>query len=51
MPLFILGLALGSVSGVTAFGLTDDGQLAAIVGAVAAVLTWLGIATLILADD
>lgn len=51
MPLFILGLALGGISGGVTFGLTADGQLSAIVGAIATVLTWCGVATLILADD
>ncbi|MGA5869290.1 hypothetical protein [Streptomyces cinereoruber] len=51
MPLFLLGLALGSLSGTITHALTDDGQLAAIVGAIAAVLTWLGLATLLIADD
>jgi len=51
MPLFLLGLVLGGLSGGITYGLTADGQLAAIVGAVAAVLTWLGIAALIIADD
>ncbi|MFE7899208.1 hypothetical protein ACFU3E_17095 [Streptomyces sp. NPDC057424] len=51
MPTFILGVLLGAISGGITYGLTSDGQLAAIVGAIAAVLTWLGIASLILADD
>ncbi|MFE3049574.1 hypothetical protein ACFXIY_21280 [Streptomyces albidoflavus] len=51
MPLFFLGLLLGGLSGGVTFGLTADGQIAAIVGAIAAVLTWLGIATLLFADD
>ena len=51
MPLFILGLALGGISGGVTFGLTADGQLAAIVGIIAAVLTWFGLATLLFADD
>ncbi|WP_394436208.1 hypothetical protein [Streptomyces sp. SGAir0957] len=51
MPLFLLGLALGGISGGVTFGLTADGQLAAIVGGIAAVLTWLGIAALIFVDD
>ena len=51
MPTFILGLLLGGVSGGVTYGLTADGQLAAIVGAIAAVLTWLGIASLLIADD
>lgn len=51
MPLFLLGLVLGGISGGVTFGLTADGQLAAIIGIIAAVLTWLGLATLIFADD
>ena len=51
MPVFILGIVLGAISGGITYGLTADGQLAAIVGIVAAVLTWLGVATLIFADD
>lgn len=51
MPLFILGLLLGGISGGITYGLTADGQLAAIVGVVAMVLTWLGLASLIIADD
>ncbi len=51
MPTFILGLLLGAISGAVTYGLTVDGQLAAIVGAITAVLTWLGIATLLIADD
>jgi hypothetical protein len=51
MPVFLLGLVLGGISGSVTFGLTADGQLAAIIGAFAAVLTWLGLATLLIADD
>ncbi|MFI6032987.1 hypothetical protein ACIBBD_02155 [Streptomyces sp. NPDC051315] len=51
MPVFILGIVLGAISGGVTYGLSADGQLAAIVGAIAAVLTWLGIASLIIADD
>jgi hypothetical protein len=51
MPVFILGVVLGAISGGVTYGLTADGQLAAIVGVAAAVLTWLGLATLIIADD
>ena len=51
MFLFILGIVLGGVSGGATFGLTADGQLAAIIGVIAAVLTWFGLATLIVADD
>lgn len=51
MPLFLLGLVLGGISGGVTYGLTTDGQVAAIVGGIAAILTWLGIATLIFAND
>jgi hypothetical protein len=51
MPLFLLGLVLGGLSGGVTYALTNDGQLAAILGAVAMVLTWLGLATLVIADD
>ncbi|MFE7073780.1 hypothetical protein ACFU96_27205 [Streptomyces sp. NPDC057620] len=51
MPIFLLGLVLGGISGGVTFSLTADGQLAAIIGIIAAVLTWLGLATLIFADD
>ncbi|MFE5258267.1 hypothetical protein [Streptomyces coelicoflavus] len=51
MPTFILGVVFGAISGGVTYGLTVDGQLAAIVGGVAAVLTWLGIAALVIADD
>ncbi|QJT04380.1 hypothetical protein G9272_32195 [Streptomyces asoensis] len=51
MPTFILGVILGAVSGGVTYGLTADGQLAGIVGVIATVLTWLGIASLISADD
>ncbi|MGW4493766.1 hypothetical protein [Streptomyces sp. NPDC004376] len=51
MPVFVLGLLLGAVSGGVTYGLTVDTPLAAIVGMAAAFLTWLGIATLIFVDD
>ena len=51
MPLFILGLALGALSGGVTYGLTTDGQTAAIVAAAATILTWLGIACVIFLDD
>ncbi|MFF8656786.1 hypothetical protein [Streptomyces huasconensis] len=51
MPLFLLGLVLGGLSGGITFGLTADGQLAAAIALIAAVLTWLGLATLLVADD
>lgn len=51
MPLFLLGLLLGGISGGVTYGLTSDGPVAAIVAVIATALTWLGIATLIFADD
>jgi hypothetical protein len=50
VPLFLLGIALGALSGLGTYVFTTDGQLAAIVGIVCAVLTWLGIATLAVLD-
>ncbi|MBE4790990.1 hypothetical protein [Streptomyces caniscabiei] len=51
MPLFLLGLLLGGISGGVTYGLTAEGQIGAIVGAAAAVLTWLGCAAVIFVDD
>ncbi|MEU9218907.1 hypothetical protein AB0D47_20425 [Streptomyces sp. NPDC048376] len=51
MPLFILGLLLGGISGGVTYGLTADPQIAGIVAAIAAILTWLGLAALVIADD
>ncbi|MFT9821203.1 hypothetical protein [Lysinibacillus sp. NPDC056185] len=51
MPLFLLGLALGAFSAGTTYWWTADSQAAAIVGIIAAVLTWLGLATFIALDD
>lgn len=51
MPRFLLGLVLGGISGGVTFALTTNGQLSALIAAIAAVLTWLGIAALIFADD
>ncbi|ELP64167.1 hypothetical protein PV735_05420 [Streptomyces turgidiscabies] len=51
MPLFLLGLALGGISGGVTYGLTADSGVAGIVGVIAAVLTWFGLATVIFGDD
>ncbi|MFE2497139.1 hypothetical protein [Streptomyces scopuliridis] len=51
MANFLLGLLLGAISGGITYGLTADGQLAAIVGAVVLVLAWLGIAAVLVIDD
>lgn len=51
MPNFLLGLVLGAISGAITYGLTTDAQLAAIVGTVVMVLGWLGIASVLIADD
>ena len=51
MPIFFVGLLLGGLSGGVTYGMTFDGQLALITGAVATVITWLGFACLIVSDD
>ncbi|MCI4045460.1 hypothetical protein [Streptomyces sp. TRM75563] len=51
MTLFLLGLALGALSGVGTYAYTGAGGLAAAVGIIAAVLTWCGIATLAVLND
>ncbi|MFF5972248.1 hypothetical protein ACFY7C_12085 [Streptomyces sp. NPDC012769] len=49
--IFALGLILGGLSGGVTYGLTTDGGAALLVGVIAAVLTWCGLATLLIADD
>ncbi|MFE6362917.1 hypothetical protein ACFVP3_23325 [Streptomyces sp. NPDC057806] len=51
MPVFLAGLLLGGLSGAVTYGLTADGHLAGLAGVIAAVLAWLGVATLLLFDD
>ncbi len=51
MPLFLLGLLLGALSGLVTYGLTDETQLSLIAAAIAAVLTWLGLATFLALDN
>ncbi|MER5482963.1 hypothetical protein ABT024_07065 [Streptomyces sp. NPDC002812] len=51
MPLFLLGLALGAISGGITYLITVDGPTAALAALIAAVLTWLGIAALVLLDS
>ncbi|MER8083815.1 hypothetical protein ABTZ57_01300 [Streptomyces sp. NPDC094048] len=51
MPLFLLGLTLGGASAGTTYWWTADSQAAAVVGIIAAVLTWLGVTTFIALDD
>ncbi|GHA94150.1 hypothetical protein [Streptomyces chryseus] len=51
MNRFTLGLLLGCLSGGITYALTADTTPAVVVGAIAAVLTWLGLATFLLADD
>ena len=51
MPLFLLGLLLGALSGGVTYALTTDNQLASIAGIIAAILTWIGCATLLALDD
>ncbi|MGA5411584.1 hypothetical protein ACPCSC_30555 [Streptomyces lavendulocolor] len=51
MRIFLLGLLLGGFSAGVTGHYTGDPQLAACVGIVAAVATWLGIATVIFCSD
>lgn len=51
MPLFLLGVAFGALSGVGTYAYTGAGQLSAAVGIIAAVLTWAGFATFAILDD
>lgn len=51
MPTFLAGLFLGGVSGGATQYFTSDPRLAAAVGVVAAVVTWLGSATLLVVFD
>jgi hypothetical protein len=51
MPRFLLGLSLGAISGAGTYVLTGETQLAAIAAAIAAVITWCGIATIAFLDD
>ncbi|MGW0757154.1 hypothetical protein ACWD1Y_11800 [Streptomyces sp. NPDC002814] len=47
MRIFLFGVLLGGLSGGVTQHYTGDPQLAACVGIVAAVATWLGVATII----
>ncbi|MFI7563816.1 hypothetical protein ACIBVM_18500 [[Kitasatospora] papulosa] len=51
MPLFLLGIACGLISGTATYAYTGAGQISAAVGIIAAVLTWCGIAVLAIFDD
>ncbi|WP_404949018.1 hypothetical protein HFP70_35130 [Streptomyces sp. ARC14] len=51
MPLFLAGLALGGLSAGLTHAFTGDPQLTAVAGILAAVATWLGIATLMFFTD
>ena len=51
MPLFLLGLLLGALSGAITYVTTADGLLAAIVGLLAALVTWLGAAAVVIVLD
>ncbi|MER7047747.1 hypothetical protein [Streptomyces jumonjinensis] len=48
---FMLGIILGALSGSITYGLTGDTDLACIIAGIAMVLGWLGMATLLIADD
>lgn len=50
VPLLIVGLALGTVSGVGTLLVTEDGALAAVVAVVVITLAWLRVWTIIVPD-
>ncbi|MEV0487378.1 hypothetical protein AB0I69_43100 [Streptomyces sp. NPDC050508] len=47
MPIFLLGVLLGALSGGGTFHYTADPQLSTAAGFIAAVATWLGVATVL----
>lgn len=51
MSVFAAGLLLGALSGGITYGMSLDGQLAAITAGAATLLTWFGCAVLIFFDD
>lgn len=51
MPIFFLGLLLGGLSGGGTYWLTQEGGLATLIGAVAAIVTWCGYALIVLVHD
>lgn len=50
MPIFFLGLLLGGLSGGGTYWLTQDGGLATLIGVVAAIVTWCGVAVVVVLD-
>jgi hypothetical protein len=50
MVTFVSGLVLGILSGLGAWAYTGDGGLAALLGAVVAVVVWVGVWVLISVD-
>lgn len=51
MPVIVLGLALGALSGTVTYALTTSPGLAGLVAGLAALLTWVGIAALVWLDN
>lgn len=51
MPVFILGLILGGLSGGGTYWLTDNPAVAVLAGVIAAAVTWLGTSLLLILDD
>ncbi len=49
--IFALGLVFGGASGGITYALTADSGVALLVGVAAAILTWLGVASIIFIDD
>ncbi|WP_371795998.1 hypothetical protein [Streptomyces sp. NBC_01718] len=51
MPLFLLGLSLGAISGAATYVYSGETQLAVIAAIITAVITWCSVAIIAILDD